>query len=221
MKVRLKNILIVFAIILCSTYSFSQSSLSINLSGVGYHPFDIPNYKIFENSIGTSGVWVVEPCAILEYQKFIRLTHTSIQVSQGIYSDAAARFAGFTGFYLKRKFYHKYKHSFSLALGGAYLYRRSWSEISQYTPESDFNAGEKFETRFSFSAELNYYLYITNRSDFAISVLYGHQHETFTFMLGYRFWLNPNVNLRECDSCGDKKFNRKPIRSWIKRHIKI
>ncbi len=219
------KILKIFFIILVSSniHAFAQSAIGIDIFGIGHHPFGNKNYRIYENSVSDYGTWVIEPGLIFSYQKFIILTHTSLQFSQGLYSDAAAQFAGFSALYLKRKFFHKYKHSFSLAVGGAYLFRDKWSDISGYIQDYDFNSGNRYEYKYGLTAELKYYFYVSNKSDIDIAVLYGHQFETFTFSIGYRYWINTHVNFKDkdCKSCGDKKFRRKPIRTWIRRHIKI
>lgn len=220
-KVRLHRILY---FLLCFFLSFQvngQSAVSLNFSGIGYHPFGNPNYRLYENIIGESGAWVVEPGAYLSYEKFIRLTHTSLQLTSGLYSDAAAQFAGYTGLYFKRKVFHKYKHSFTLAAGGAYLYRKDWSEMTGYHRDYNFNVGKKYETCWSFTSELMYYHYLTGMSDINIGFLYGHQYHTFTFVAGIRYWFNPIVKFRECDECGENKFNRGKLKRWIKLHIKV
>ncbi|GAB4289451.1 MAG: hypothetical protein Kow0068_15030 [Marinilabiliales bacterium] len=223
MRIRKSNNSIFLLLFLCFIYTLSnsQSCISINFTGFGYHPFDIPNHNIFENSISKNDRLVVEPGFFLSYQKFIILTHTSLQLSSGIYSDAVANFSSFNALYLKRKFYHKYKSSFTLALGCAYILRKKWSEVSGYVPESNFRIGEKFETRFNFTGELTYYYYLSKKSDIDIGIIYGHQYNTFTFFIGYRYWINPNVRFRDCNTCGDKKFNRGRLKTWIKRHIKF
>ncbi len=219
--------IIIIILFFFNIQAFSQSAINFDFFGLGYHPFDNPNYIIYENSISSDGSWVIEPGIIISYQKFILLTHTSIQLNQGLYSDAAAQFAGYTGLSLKRKFFHIYKHSFSFALGAAYLYRDKWNDISRYVPEYDFVSGKKFETKFSYTCEFKYYYYLgkekgVSRSDFNIGFFYGHQFETFTFTLGYRYWINPNVKIRKkCDDCGSKKFNRKKIKMWFKRNFKF
>jgi len=177
-----KSISIFILLILFCTKIFSQSAMNIEFFALGYHPFKNPNYEIYENSLSSDGTWVVEPGLILSYQKFIRLTHTSLQINQGIFSDAAAQFAGYTGLALKRKFFHKYKHSFSFAIGAAYLYRSNWHNISRYVPEYDFteSRNNKFESKFSYTYELKYYFYVgkidgLSRSDLSLAVLYGQQ----------------------------------------------
>ncbi|MFH2142956.1 MAG: hypothetical protein ABIJ97_11070 [Bacteroidota bacterium] len=181
----------------------------------------MPDHIIYENDLSSDGTWIVEPGAYLSYQKYIRLTHTSLQLTNGYYSDAAAQFAGFTGLYLKRKLFHKYKHSVSLAVGGAWTFRKSWNDFPGYVNESGFNQHKKFETKWMFTSELIYYHYLSNRTDLNVGFLYGHQDKTFTFVVGVRYWINPNVNIRDCDECGEKKFNRGKLKRWIKLHIKI
>jgi len=159
--------IIIIILLFFNIQAFSQSAISFDFFGLGYHPFENPNYIIYENSISSDGSWVIEPGIIFSYQKFILLTHTSIQLNQGLYSDASAQFAGYTGLSLKRKLFHYYKHSFTFALGVAYLYRDKWNDISRYVPEYDFVSGKIFETRFSYTCELKYPPSATNA--FAIS----------------------------------------------------
>ena len=158
-----------------------QSALNLHITGVGLHLGDKPNYRFYENSLDELGNFVTEPLVILSYQRFLKATRNSLQISQGLYSDAAAQMAGFTYFAFKKKIIHSFKNVISVSIGPNLSYRKDWHTINGYIPDKSFKVDGQWEYKWLFAAEINYYYYLGKRSDFAISLYYGLENKTMFF----------------------------------------
>lgn len=200
--------------------TIGQSAINFHVTGIGLHLGNKPNYKIYENRLDELGNLVAEPFAALTYQRFIKATKTSLQISQGIYSDAAAQMAGFTFFSLKKKILHSYKNVLSIAIGPNLSYRKDWHTINGYIEDKSFIVNGQWETKWLFAAEINYYYYLGKRSDFSVSLHYGYEKKTIFLTLGYRFWINPLVHEKDCDCNRSWNFRFKDIPRRLKRIFK-
>jgi len=209
---------IIFLLLVFITYlqSFSQSNVSLNLTAIGFHLFDKPNINIYENKLDSNGNFNTEPGLILSFELYTRENYSSIQLTQGIYSDAAAQEAGFTFVGFRRRFYHKYKNQWSIAIGPVVAYRRDWTQILGYIPEKGYTKNGRFEYRLWGFAELEYNYLLNKRSDLCFSIIYGYSTpDAFTFTLGYKFWINPNIKRTKDCNCGGS-FKKKKFGDWFK-----
>ncbi len=170
---------------------------------------------MFENRLTKDGTLIMEPGYQLNYQKFIHLTILSLEVKQGIHSDAAAKMAGHFSLGLRWKFFHIGRSSISISGSGVYAYRENWNSISQYVEDYRYVDNGKYQYKFLFGSELEYNIFVGKRSDISFSLMYNNSYNSLTLGLGYRFWINPMVNLKEdkCSSCG-KRWSQGKFRKW-------
>ena len=174
-----------------------------------------PDKNIYENRIDDNANFIRSPGILLSYQKYIYLTRLSFQLSQGIFTDAIANLGGFTSLFLKYKFYHKYKISFSLGIGPSFSYREDWHNSYRYVENDNYTINGKYQTKWYLGSEFSFYYYLSKRSDVSISLLYGHEYGAFALNFGYKFWINPSVKFKSgCRDCKNK-FNKGPnLKHW-------
>jgi len=170
---------------------------------------------MFENKLTNDASIIVEPGYQLSFEKYIYLTVLSLEIRQGIHSDAAAKMSGHVALGLRWKFFHVGRSSFSISAAPVYAYRENWKSIPQYIDNDGYIDNERFQYRFLFGSELEYNIFVGKRSDISFSLMYNNSKSSLTFGLGYRFWINPYVNLKEdkCTSCG-KRWNNGRFRKW-------
>jgi hypothetical protein len=207
-------------LIICSTYiAFGQSSIGLKLSPVGFHPFGINQDPLmFENKVTSNGSLIVEPGYQFNFQKFIHLTVLSLEIRQGIHSDAAAKRAGHIGLGLRWKFFHMGKHSVSISASPIYAYRENWKKISQYVENDGYIDNGKYQYKFLVGSELVYNFYLGKRSDINLALTYNNSRNTLAVSIGYRHWINPYVNIkdRNCNSCA-KRWSKGRMRKWWRK----
>ncbi len=213
-----KQFFIILILLLINNLSFSQSTIFLRFSGIGYHPFSKPNLELYENKIDANGNFNAEPGIILGLEKYIRGNFLSFQITQGMYSDVVAKQAGFTNFSLRRQFYHKYKNHFYITMGASIAYRKDWREIPNYVKDGDFKVNGKWQNKWLFSSSIVYDYYLAKRFDLCFAVMYGYEYHAITPTLGIRFWVNPNVKVDECDCT--KRFDQGRLRKWFKIHFR-
>lgn len=194
-----------------------QSALNLHLTEIGLHLGNKPNCKIYKRRLDELGNFVAEPLIILSYQKFVKATRNSLQISQGLYYDAAAQMAGFTFFSFKKKILHSFKNSISVAIGPNLSYRKNWHTIDEYIEDKSFTVDGQWEYKWLFAAEINYYYYLGKRSDLSLSLHYGYEQRTVFFTLGYRFWINPLAQEKKCDCVKSWNFKFKDIPRKLKQ----
>lgn len=191
-----------FAILIAS----AQTTIHPKISFISAHPFSEPNRHLFDNNIDANKTFVVEPLLMVSIETMIRDDSFSWRIMPGIYSDAASKPAFFFHAGLKLRLFQTFRHSFHFAAGGSLLGRRRWDSYSDYVPESGFSANGTWEYRLEPMGELEYTLMINQQNDFTASIMYGHQHKSFTFTLGYRYWLSSSIkHPSNCGSCPFQK----------------
>ncbi len=217
MKKNLLYLLLIFQAFALPVATNGQSALNLHITGVGLHLGNKPNYRLYENALDKNGNFVTEPLAILSYQRFLSATRNSLQISQGLYSDAAAQMAGFTYFAFKKKIIHSFKNVVSVSIGPNLSYRKDWHTINGYIEDKSFTVDGSWEYKWLFAAEVDYYYYLGKHSDFAMSLYYGLENKTMFLTIGYRFWINPLVHEKKCDCEKSWGFKLKDIPRKIKR----
>jgi len=203
-----KQILVLIIGTLGSIFSYSQSTVSLELMTFGVHPFEKPNLKLYENAIDANGNVCTEPGLNLSYEFFVSENRVSFQFTQSIFADAAGQMAGITEFSFRRLFFHKWRSSMYLEIGAALTYRNSWSKLSHgnivYIPETKYYKNGNWEVLPSVIGKYEYDFYIGNKSDIIFGILYGHSYKTFTATLGYRYWLSTKVKHSKGCDCKNK-----------------
>jgi hypothetical protein len=214
----IKKILI-SSFIAISIFSYSQSSIGLNFSPIGIHSGGInQDPLIFENKLTSNGSLILEPGYQLNYQKFIHLTVLSVEIRQGIHSDAAAKMAGHIGLGLRWKFFHYGKSSFSISAAPIYAFRENWKDIPQYIDNDYYKDNGKYQYKFLLGSELIYNFYLGKHSDINLALSYNNSRNTLALSIGYRHWINPYVNIKDqkCASCG-KRWSQGRFRKFWRR----
>ncbi len=206
---------ILYTILLISTTVYSQSSIGLKITGPGFHSEWKQNPAMFENKITKNGSVIMEPGYELNFQKFVYLTNISIEVRQGIHSDAAAKMAGHLSVGLRWKFFHLKRSSISISLAPVYAYRENWNEIHQYVDDGIYINNEEKQYKFLLGSSLEYNILVGKKSDINFAIIYNNSYQTLTVGLGYRFWINPYAKISgdKCNSCG-KRWEQGKLRKW-------
>ncbi len=184
----------------------AQSTMQVKLSLLGVHPFQEKNSHLFENRLDQNGVFVLEPSIMLGYESFLLGDIFSWRGILGFTSDAASKPGLFLHIGVKQRLVQIWRNSISIAVGGNLYGRDSWSTIPGYNEDPSWSSNGDWEYKLGFMAELEYSLFLSDNNDLTLSVLYGHQPNTFTFSVGYRYWFSSVIkNPRKCGSCPFQK----------------
>lgn len=200
-----------FLILVALSYiSRSQSTISFEAHTIGGHFFGNPNLHYYENNLDSLGHFCTEPGLMISYEFYIKDNWLSLQLSTSIFADAAGLTAGFSKFSLRYMFFHKYRNQLYIDVAPALTYRRSWDVLGPlYKPEITYRQDGKIEYRFAFISKLEYDIFIGNKNDINMSIMYGNSYKTFSFMIGIRHWLNTNV--RFTNDCNCNHFKKKGL----------
>lgn len=202
MKKFLLFLLFTLAVLLLVKPLLSQTTIQGKFSLLGVHPFDSRNSHLYANTIDANGNFTVEPMIIVPIETFIRGDFLSWRFAPGILADAAGQPAFFMHLGLKRRIIQIWRNSVSLALGGNLYGREIWRNIPGYNLDDSWSQNGTWEYKLGVMAELEYAWYINDHNDFTMSVIYGHQEETFTFTIGYRYWFSNIIkNPPRCGHC--------------------
>ncbi|HRW21107.1 MAG TPA: hypothetical protein PLO05_10315 [Bacteroidales bacterium] len=184
----------------------AQTTIHPKIAFVGYHPFTETNRHLFENNIDYNKTFVIEPMVMVSIETMLRDDSFSWRIMPGFYTDAASKPAFFIHAGLKLRLFQSWRHSLHLAAGGALLGRQRWNTIPGYISESTHNPNGRFEYRFEPFGELEYTIFVAKKGDITLSALYGYQHKSFTFTIGYRYWLS--TTLKHPSTCGNCPFQK-------------
>ncbi|HOY38707.1 MAG: hypothetical protein KBB11_04270 [Bacteroidales bacterium] len=188
----------------------AQTMIHPKVGIIGVHPFSTPNRHLFENRIDSEAWFVTEPLLMVSIESLIKSDYFSWRIMPGFYSDAASKPGFFFNAALKFRLFQSWRNSLHVAVGGSIVGRQLWNTIPGYVYESGFKTNGTWEYRICPFAELEYAFFLHDKGDITCSVLYGHQHETFTFSLGYRIWLSTVIkHPAHCGTCPYEKADGK------------
>lgn len=205
------NIIIIGAVLLfcMGAQSVAQSTLQLKFAPIGVHPFQDPNSHLFENRIDANGIFITEPCFVLAYQSFLSGDTFSWRAMSGFVIDAASKPAMFLHLGVKQRVVQIWRNSISIGVGGNLYGRDSWTTIPGNVPDNSWSANGDWDYKFGFLAEIEYALFINDNNDITLSVIYGHQPNTFTFAVGYRYWFSSVIkHPKNCGNCPFQKTNK-------------
>lgn len=202
----MKKYLIYICILLLSfTFGkpiFSQTTIQAKFSALGIHPFDSRNKHLYANTLDANANFTVEPMVIIPIETFIRGDFLSWRIAPGLLADAAGQPAFFIHLGLKRRIVQIWRNSFSLAIGGNLYGREIWRNFPNYNLDDSWSQNGTWEYKLGIMAELEYAFYLNDNNDITLSLIYGHQEETFTFTVGYRYWFSNIIkNPPRCGNC--------------------
>ena len=219
MKILKKKIFFIYLVILLGITNIlnSQTTLALKFSPIGIHPFNEKNSHIYENKIDANGIFVTEPGLIFGVETFLREDYFSFRAMAGILSDAASKPAFFLHVGLKQRLFQVWRHSLAIGAGGNLYGREGWSTILGYEKENGWGVNGTWEYKVGIMAELEYIFFLGERHDILVSLLYGHQPRTFSFTIGYRFWLSTEIkHPKDCGSCPFQQKGKKKKIKWHK-----
>ncbi|MCK9254237.1 MAG: hypothetical protein GX793_05785 [Bacteroidales bacterium] len=187
----------------------SQSTIQLKFSPVGIHPFNETNKHLFDNKIDDKAIFVTEPFFLFSYESYLSGDSFAFRAMLGFLNDAAAKPALTLHIGLKQRLVQVWRNSFSIG-AGANLYGRSlWSSIPGYVQENHWGANGSWEYKLGFMGELEYALFLNDKNDLTLSLLYGHQQNTFTFTIGYKYWISSIIkNPKKCGNCPFQKTSK-------------
>ncbi len=180
----------------------SQSTIQIKFAPLGVHPFNEKNSHLFENRIDANGIFITEPCFILSWETFLRSDTFAMRAMFGFLSDAASKPGIFLHLGVKQRLFQVWRNSVSIGIGGNLYGRESWTTILGYITDNSWSANGDWEYKVGFMAELEYALFLNDKNDITLSVLYGHQPNTFSFSIGYKHWFSSVIkHPKKCGTC--------------------
>ena len=192
---------LIIAIISCIS-SYSQTTIQAKIAFIGIHPFDTKNSHLYHNIIDANGIFNVEPMLMVPIETFIRGDFFSWRVAPAFIVDAVGNPAFTIHLGLKNRLVQIWRNSIAISYGGNLYGREIWRTIPYYDQDDSWAQNGSWEYKLGFMIELEYAFYINDNNDITLSLLYGHQEETFTFTLGYRYWLSNIIkNPRKCGTC--------------------
>ena len=202
----------IFFFFLCLTFLvnvFSQSTIQLKFSPIGIHPFNETNKHLFDNKIDENAIFVTEPLFLLCYESYLREDSFAFRGMFGFLNDAAAKPAITLHLGLKQRLVQIWRNSFSVGAGFNLYGRGLWSTIPGYIQEKHWGANGTWEYKLGFMGELEYALFLNDKNDLTLSLLYGHQQNTFTVTIGYKYWISSIIkHPKKCGNCPFQKTSK-------------
>lgn len=182
--------------------SFGQTTLQLKFSPIGFHFFNDPNEPLFENSIDANSTFVFEPCVIFGVETYLVSDILCFRANLGGLSDAASKPALFLQAGLKVRLFQVYRNSLSVGLGAMLYGRERWDTYTNYVQQRGWSQNGSWEYGIGFLADLEYAIFLNDKSDLMFNISYGYQKKTFNFSIGYRYWLSSVIKHPiKCGSC--------------------
>ncbi|NOZ46058.1 MAG: hypothetical protein GXO79_04665 [Chlorobi bacterium] len=179
------NFLVVILFIVCAKQLNSQVLINVKFIGLSGHLKKSPHPQLYKLKLDKNGFLVLNTGVMLGVEKQIWKPWFSVKFAQGILSDCAMQFAGFThlGFRLT---YNTGNHYFSIGNGPTLFYRNDWNKLPGYVDEGLFKRNKKFQYLFFwYAGEVEYNYKISENTDIGITFIPG-PPEFFTIIPGVR-----------------------------------
>ena len=206
-------IVIVLAFTLTPSRIWSQTTLQLKISPIGFHFFNEPNKKLYENKIDSNATFVLEPCVILGVETYLVSDILCFRANFGGLSDAISKPGLFLQAGLKVRMFQIYRNSLSFGAGLMLYGHECWNTVPNYQEVRGWKQNGSWEYSVGFLADLEYAIFLNDKSDLMFNITYGYQKKTFNFTIGYRYWLSSIIKHPiKCGSCPFTKTNN----SWKK-----
>lgn len=169
-----------------STFLQGQTTLNLKFIGLSGHLKKSPHPHLYQRKIDKNGFAVLNLGAIAGIEKTFFRDWFSIKFVQGLLSDCAMQFAGFThiGFRLT---YQRERHYFSIGNGPTLFYRKDWKDLPGYVDEGFFKRNDNYQYIFFwYAGEVEYNYQISEQLDIGMTFIPG-PPEFITFAPGVRF----------------------------------
>ncbi len=205
-------VLVITAIMLVfvTNRSCAQTTLQLKISPIGFHFFNEPNKKLYENKIDSNATFVLEPCVILGVETYLVSDILCFRANFGGLSDAISKPGLFLQAGLKVRMFQIYRNSLSFGAGIMGYGHECWGTVPNYQDERGWAKNGSWEYSVGFLADLEYAIFLNDKSDIMFNITYGYQKKTFNFTIGYRYWLSSIIKHPiKCGSCPFTKTNNK------------
>lgn len=151
-----------------------KNAFTIKYFGLSMHLKESPYPEIFPHRLDRKGYLVLNIGGIAGYERFVVRDVLSIRVEQGIYTDCASAFAGFSHIGWRGLIFRKGRHSLNGGIGPTLVYRRDWNEIEGYEDDGYFNRSGKWQYRFYwYGGEFEYNYKLKERLELSATLVPG------------------------------------------------
>ena len=204
-------IVIVLAAMLTPSRLSGQTTLQLKISPLGFHFFNEPNKNLYENKIDANATFVLEPCVIIGVETYLVSDILCFRANFGGLSDAMSKPGLFLQAGLKVRMFQVYRNSLSFGAGLMGYGHECWNTVPNFNDsERGWLQNGKWEYSIGFLADLEYAIFLNDKSDLMFNITYGYQKKTFNFTIGYRYWLSSIIKHPiKCGSCPFTKTNNK------------
>lgn len=200
MKNKILYLLLFILYFLIDTSVCAQTNFSLKANTITYQ-FTETQPELTNLKLSGNGKIAAEPGLIIAYEAYAN-SNTALKLSQAIILDKASHLAGATSAMIKFKLLKSFKHSFYIALGPTFHYRKNWADMEGYIDEPVYNSNEDWQYKISWlSAEVEYNFYLNKMTDLSISLNHI-QAESIGLAVGFKYWINKKPRKkRGCISC--------------------
>lgn len=193
---------IMIGLLAISHKSLGQTTLQLKFSPLGMHFFNEPNRPNFENRIDSNANFVFEPCVILGVETYLVSDILCFRGNFGGLSDAVSKPGLFLQLGLKVRLFQIYRNSLSIGVGFMGYGHECWNTLPNYVEQKGWSQNGKWEYSIGYLADLEYAIFLNDKSDLMFNISYGYQKKTFNFSVGYRYWLSSIIKHPiKCGSC--------------------
>ncbi|MCF0206026.1 MAG: hypothetical protein HUK15_01235 [Bacteroidales bacterium] len=176
---------------------------------MGFHFFKEPNKQLFENSIDANSIFVFEPCVMLGVETYLVSDILCFRAHFGGLNDAASKPGLFLQAGLKVRLFQVYRNSLSFGAGLMLYGHERWDTYDSYVLEKGWLQNGTWEYGIGFLADLEYAIFLNDKSDLMFNLSYGYQKRTFNITIGYRYWLSSLIKHPiKCGSCPFSKTSK-------------
>ncbi len=195
-------VIIIIGLLALSYKSLGQTTLQFKFSPLGMHFFNEPNKSNFENRIDSNSNFVFEPCVILGVETYLVSDILCFRGNLGGLSDAVSKPGLFLQLGLKVRLFQVYRNSLSIGVGFMGYGHECWNTLPNYVEQKGWAPNGKWEYSIGYLADLEYAIFLNDKSDLMFNISYGYQKKTFNFSVGYRYWLSSIIKHPiKCGSC--------------------
>jgi len=200
MKIFNLKLVLLFILIWSGQFTIAQTNFSLKLNTLTYQ-FTETQPDLLKLKLSGNGQLAAEPGLIIAYEAYAS-SKAALKLSQSLIFDKASHLAAATSIMIKFRVAKSFKHSFYLALGPVYHYRKTWADMEGYTDEPIYNIASDWQHKISWlSAEIEYNYYLNKVTDLSISLNHI-QAESVGIAFGFKYWINKKPRKKKgCVSC--------------------
>ena len=200
MKNKIVKLILSFVFTCSGLFTIAQTNFSLMLNTLTYQ-FTETQPDLLKLKLSGSGQLAAEPGIIFAYEAYAS-SNTALKLSQALIFDKASHLAGASSIMIKFRVAKSFKHSFYMALGPTFHYRKTWADLEGYTDEPIYNTASDWQHKFSWlSGEIEYNYYLNRVTDLSISLNHI-QAESIGIAFGFKYWINKKPRKkRGCVSC--------------------